>query len=85
MDEKIRDPEVLSAGEKFDPEFVGGHAINGINFITKDNYLFTSIIGHGEREYLENKGINVVEVPLKFVYNGAGLRCVYSEFTIQPK
>jgi hypothetical protein len=81
IDEKIRDPEVLSAGEKFGPDLVGGHAINGINFITDGDRLFTSVIGYREKEYLESKGMTVVEVPLKFTYNGAGLRCLYGELT----
>jgi N-dimethylarginine dimethylaminohydrolase len=81
IDEKIKEPDVLSAAQKFDPDFVGGHAINGINFITNNDHLFTSIIGNNEKEYLESKGIKVVEVPLKFTYNGAGLRCVYGEIS----
>jgi hypothetical protein len=83
--EKLRDPEVQSAGEKFGSDWVIGYAINGINFITDGNHLFTSIIGYEEKEYLKSRGVTVVEVPLKFTYNGAGLRCLYGELTIQAK
>lgn len=54
----------------------------GINSIINDNVFLTNYINPKEKEYLEKRGLKVVVVPLGDVTPGAGLRCVYGEFTI---
>jgi hypothetical protein len=65
--------------KKFTPNFVVGPLINGINFITEGDKLFTSYISESEKKYLAQKSIEVIKVPIKYGFNGAGLRCVYGE------
>lgn len=81
--EEVRDPKVQAVFDRFGTKLTIGYVHNGINFVTYRDHLFTSIIGHGERTYLESRGVKVVEVPLKFTYAGAGLRCTYGELTTQ--
>lgn len=54
----------------------------GINLIVDGRNIFTSEIHPEERIYLRGKGIEVVVVPLGKVNMGAGLRCIYGEFTV---
>ena len=85
LEARVQFPEFKAALGKFGEKLVIGAITNGINFITNGNVLFTSIIGEREKEYLKSKGVRVVEVPMKFSYNGAGLRCLYGELTVQSK
>jgi len=52
----------------------------GINSIVNGR-LFTNSIHPNEEEYLSHRGIKVVKVPIGKMAPGAGLRCLYGEFT----
>ncbi|MDI6721850.1 MAG: hypothetical protein QMD85_05630, partial [Candidatus Aenigmarchaeota archaeon] len=54
----------------------------GINFIVNENSLFTGFIHPNEEVYLRSKGMQAVEIPLGMMDAGAGLRCIYGEFTL---
>ena len=56
--------------------------MNGINFITDDREIFTSSISPEEEKYLLEKNIGAIVVPLGDTAPGAGVRCVYGEFTL---
>ncbi len=53
---------------------------NGINFISGDGRLLTTYIDSDEREYLERRGLEVLEFPLEHIDSCSGLRCIYGEF-----
>ena len=56
--------------------------MNGINFITNNREIFTSSISHEEKRYLHDKNISAFAVPLGDTAAGAGVKCVYGEFTL---
>lgn len=55
---------------------------HGINFLTSNGTLFTTSILPKEKRYLQKHGIEVIEIPLRYVTPRAGLRCVYAELNI---
>lgn len=55
---------------------------NGINSIVDDDLMLTGFIHPDEKAFLEQRGMKVVEVPVGMLDPGAGLRCVYGEFSI---
>ncbi len=65
--------------DKFGEAFTIGPLINGINFITEGDQLFTSYISKDEKKYLASKGVDAIQVPIDLGLNGSGLRCVYGE------
>jgi len=67
--------------EKFGAQYILGSLINGINFITDGDKLFTSYISDDEKKHLRTKGVNAITVPINYSLNGAGLRCVYGEIS----
>lgn len=69
--------------KRFSAEHIIGPLINGINFITDDDKLFTSYISREEKKYLSSKGVEAITVPINYGLNGAGLRCVYGEINKQ--
>jgi len=72
----------IAAETDYQPrKYLNGRHPNGINFITSDNALFTTGMHHEEIIHLKTHGIEVVEIPLRHVAAGAGLRCVYGEAT----
>jgi hypothetical protein len=77
--------QYMKGARKFGKGHTTGPAINGINFITDGDRLFTSTMSRGERKYLAGKGVEALEVPMMIGYNGAGLRCAYGEITVSPK
>ncbi|MCX6815215.1 MAG: hypothetical protein NTY20_06215 [Candidatus Aenigmarchaeota archaeon] len=66
--------------EKFCSEL--GQKHNGINSIVHDGKLFTGSIHPEEKEYLQERGMDVITVPLGKMNVGSGLRCVYGEFNL---
>lgn len=55
--------------------------VNGINCIN-NGIILTSSIHPEEKDYLKQKGLETLIIPLGDVNPGAGLRCVYGEFNL---
>jgi hypothetical protein len=55
---------------------------SGINFISTGSLLLTGFIHDKEKEFLESKGLEVKMLPIGKVNCGAGLRCIYGEFSL---
>jgi len=55
---------------------------NGINFLLNGKVLLTSNIHPEEKKFLQKRGLEAVLIPLGKVSPGAGLRCVYGQFSL---